>query len=51
MTREMMKFNTVEMSFKQIKTATGVSTGDDLVKKYLNKENTYGELLGKISDD
>lgn len=47
----MMKFNVVEMAFKNIKTATGVNNGDEMVKKYLNKENTYGELLEKISDN
>jgi len=51
MTREMMKFNTVEMAFKNIKTSTGVSSSDQLVSKFLNKEKVYGELLGKIADD
>lgn len=51
MTREMLKFNTVEVAFKNIKTATGVSNTTELVKKFLNKENAYGELLGKIADN
>lgn len=42
MTREMMKFNTVEVAFKNIKTATGVTHAEELVKKFLNKETAYG---------
>lgn len=37
MNREMIKFNTVETAFKQIKTSTGVNNAEVLVKKYLNK--------------
>jgi hypothetical protein len=49
MTREMLKFNTVEVAFKNIKTSTGISNTTDLVHKFLNKETAYGELLGKIA--
>ena len=49
MTREMMKFNTVEVAFKNIKTSTGVNNAETLVQKFLNKEDTYGDLLGKIA--
>ena len=49
MAREMLKFNVVEVAFKNIKTATGVTNGQNLVNKFLNKENAYGELLGKIA--
>jgi hypothetical protein len=51
MAKEMHKFGTVELAFKNIKTATGVSTTEDLVKKFLNKEGGYGDLLGKIADN
>jgi hypothetical protein len=51
MNREMLKFNTVEVAFKNIKTATGVANTTELVRKFLNKENAYGELLGKIADN
>lgn len=51
MAREMVKFNVVETAFQNIKTATGINTADELVQKYLTKEATYGDLLGKISDD
>ncbi len=49
--REMHKFSPVEQAFKYIKTATGVSTGEALVSKFLNKENDYGDLLGKITNE
>jgi len=45
----MAKFNTVEIAFKNIKTATGVNSAEALVQKFLNKEDTYGELLGQIA--
>lgn len=51
MNREMIKFNTVETAFKNIKTSTGVSNTTELVKKFLNKETAYGELLGKIAEN
>lgn len=51
MHREMVKFNVVEVAFKNIKTATGVNNAETLVKKFLSKESTYGDLLGKIADD
>lgn len=46
-----MKFNTIETAFKNIKTSTGVSNTTELVKKFLNKETAYGELLGKIAEN
>ena len=51
MNREMIKFKIVEVAFKNIKTATGVNNVETLVKKFLNKESTYGDLLGKIADN
>lgn len=50
MDREMAKFNKVEATFKIIKTATGVSTTESVVSKFLNKEKEYGNMLGKIAD-
>lgn len=49
--KEMEKFKVVEFAFKEIKTATGVNDAKNLVRKYLNKEAVYGELLGKIADN
>jgi len=47
----MNKFGVVESAYKNIKTATGVNTTEELVNKFLNKEGDYGILLGKIADD
>lgn len=49
MDKEMAKFFTVESTFKTIKISTGVSDGQTLVEKFLNKESAYGDLLGKIA--
>lgn len=51
MNREMVKFGTVELAFKNIKTETGTGEVEDLISKFLNKENIYGDLLGKIASD
>lgn len=42
MAREMTKFNAVQMAYKNIKTATGVSHTEELVTKFLSKEEAYG---------
>lgn len=49
MDREMKKFEIVENAFKNIKIATGVSDTQELVQKFLNKEEVYGELLSAIA--
>lgn len=51
MDKEMAKFFIVESAFKTIKIATGVSDAESLVKKFLNKEETYGDLLSKIAEN
>jgi hypothetical protein len=51
MTREMLKFSTVEVAYKNIKMETGVSDVASLISKFLNKEHIYGDLLGKIADN
>jgi hypothetical protein len=51
MAREMGKFQAVEAAYRNIKTVTGVATGQALVTKFLNKEAVYGELLGQIADN
>ncbi len=51
MYNEMEKFSMVEMAFKNIKIATGVSDAQELIFKFLNKEQVYGELLSKIADN
>lgn len=51
MDKEMSKFSVVENAFKTIKIATGVSDAETLVKKFLNKEADYGDLLGRIAQN
>ena len=51
MSKEMQKFHLVETAFKNIKITTGVTEGEQLVKKFLSKEQVYGELLGKIAEN
>ena len=46
----MKKFTGVEDAFQKIKAATGVCDANDIVNKFLNKENTYTSLLISISD-
>lgn len=51
MDKEMSKFFVVESAFKSIKIATGVNDAETLVNKFLNKERSYGELLGRIAEN
>ena len=47
----MNKFSQVESAFKNIKIATGVNDAYKLVKKFLSKEEVYGDLLSKITEN
>lgn len=47
----MIKFITVETAFKNIKISTGVLDGESFTQKFLNKESSYGDLLGKIAEN
>ena len=49
--REMSKFSEVENAFKNIKIATGVNDAQTLVNKFLSKEEVYGDLLSKITEN
>lgn len=49
--REMQKFSEVENAFKNIKIETGVNDAETLVKKFLSKEEVYGDLLSKITEN
>lgn len=40
----------MEKAFHNIKLNTGVTQSDVFVEKYLSREQTYGELLGSISE-
>ncbi|KAL4456282.1 hypothetical protein ABPG74_014243 [Tetrahymena malaccensis] len=50
MEREMKKFEVVESAFQKIKTATGVSESEEIITKFLSREQTYGELLATIAE-
>jgi hypothetical protein len=47
----MSKFSEVENAFKNIKIATGVNDAQTLVNKFLSKEEVYGDLLSKITEN
>jgi len=40
----------IDEAFKAIKTATGVTDVQDLVKKFLTREQTYSSLLVNVSE-
>eukprot|EP00825_Cyclidium_porcatum_P042829 TRINITY_DN5934_c0_g1_i6.p1 TRINITY_DN5934_c0_g1~~TRINITY_DN5934_c0_g1_i6.p1 ORF type:complete len:182 (-),score=48.67 TRINITY_DN5934_c0_g1_i6:375-920(-) len=50
MDREMNKFKVVEQAFQKIKQATGVSEAQEIINKFLTREQTYGELLASIAE-
>lgn len=39
---EMKKFSVVEQAFQHIKTATGITEAQEVVQKFLTKEQIYG---------
>jgi len=50
MEKEMMNSSQIDDAFKQIKTATGVTDVQEMVKKFLTREQTYSQLLVKVSE-
>lgn len=48
--RELLENEKIEKSFQAIKVNTGVGQAEELVEKYLTREETYGSLLNSISD-
>ena len=50
MEREMKKSAAIDDAFKQIKTATGVNDVQDMVRKFLTREQTYSQLLGTVNE-
>ena len=50
MEREMKGSIQINESFKDIKTATGVTDVAEMVKKFLTREQTYSSLLMNVSD-
>lgn len=50
MENEMRKSTHIDDAFKSIKTATGVNDVQELVSKFLTREQTYSHLLMAVSD-
>ena len=50
MEREMKNSIQINEAFKDIKTATGVTDVQEMVKKFLTRESTYSNLLQNVSD-
>ena len=50
MEKEMRNSAQIDEAFKAIKTATGVTDVQDLVKKFLTREQTYSSLLVNVSE-
>ena len=50
MDNEMRNSAPIDEAFKAINTATGVKDVQDLVKRFLTREQTYGQLLTNVSE-
>ena len=50
MEKEMANSAQIDTAFKDIKTATGVTDVQELVKKFLTREQTYSDLLQNVND-
>lgn len=50
MEKEMKKSHAIDEAFKAIKTATGVTDVQEMVKKFLSREQTYSMLLVNVSE-
>lgn len=50
MERELKRFDVVEEAFKQIKTNTGISDPNEIIRKYIGREEIYGSLLISIAN-
>lgn len=50
MEKEMSNSAQIDTAFKDIKTATGVTDVQELVKKFLTREQTYSDLLQNVND-
>lgn len=46
----MNKYRGVEKAFQEIKASTGISEANEIVHKFLNREQTYSQLLISIAD-
>ncbi len=50
MEKEMNNSNQIDEAFKAIKTGTGVTDVQEMVRKFLTREQTYSQLLMAVSD-
>lgn len=50
MEKEMAKSQAIDDAFKAIKTATGVNDVQEMVRKFLTREQTYSQLLVTVSE-
>lgn len=50
MEKEMRQSASIDEAFKAIKTATGVTDVQEMVRKFLTREQTYSQLLMAVSD-
>ena len=49
MEKEMRNSSQIDEAFKAIKTATGVTDVQEMVKKFLTREQTYSQLLNNVN--
>ena len=50
MEKEMKESQSIDEAFKAIKTATGVTDVQEMVRKFLTREQTYSQLLMNVSE-
>ncbi|CAD8137786.1 unnamed protein product [Paramecium pentaurelia] len=50
MQRGIAQYQDLEMTFQKIKASTGITDANDIVQKFLGREQTYAHLLISISD-
>ena len=50
MEKEMRNSAQIDEAFKAIKTETGISDVQEMVKKFLTREQTYSMLLSNVSE-
>ena len=51
MEKEMSKYMFIEDAFQKIRTATGQSDVQEIVSKFLTREQTYNQLLNAVSEN
>ena len=47
----MKKFHNLEEAFQKIRTSTGNSDVQEMVTKFISRENTYAQLLTAVSEN